>query len=235
MNNIISYDTVKTLVATNPPSLGDRPNFFNLRELRNHFARKLKSLECPQSRVNGWSGFVLSPPMYALIDTNAWNMNKLNMASIVPEFPPRFEPDGTTPKPYTREETVNITTLHNIQQNYHLTAQNIYRAVYDTLDAHVDDAFKVAPKTTPPTIGWNSTMTLNDIFDQMMTTYGRPTPDAVRQNMMTFLAPYNPQDPPEILFKRCADCQEVAIIAKVKYTDEQLLMNVIDLLTRCGI
>ena len=52
---------------------------------------------------------------------------------------------------------------------------------------------------------------------------------------MTFLAPYNPQDPLEILFNRCADCQEVAIIAKVKYTDEQLLMNVIDLLTRCGI
>jgi len=49
------------------------------------------------------------------------------------------------------------------------------------------------------------------------------------------MSPYNPQNPPEILFKRCADCQEVAIIAKVKYTDEQLLMNVIDLLTHCGI
>ena len=200
MNNIISYDTVKTLVA-NPPSLGDRPNFFNLRKLRYHFARKLKSLECPQSRVNGWSGFVLSPPMYTLIDLNTRNMNKLNMVSIVPEFLPRLEPDGTTPKPYTREKTVNITTLHNIQQNFHLMAQNIYRAVYDMLDAHVDDAFKVAPKMTPPTIGWNSTMMLSDIFDQMMTTYGRHTPNAVCQNMMTFLAPYNPQDPPEILFK----------------------------------
>jgi hypothetical protein len=52
---------------------------------------------------------------------------------------------------------------------------------------------------------------------------------------MTFLSPYNPQDPPEILFKRCTDCQEVAIIANVKYSDEQLLMNVIDLLTRCGL
>ena len=52
---------------------------------------------------------------------------------------------------------------------------------------------------------------------------------------MTFMSPYNPQNPPEILFKRCADCQEVAIIAKVKYTDEQLLMNVIDLLTHSGI
>ena len=60
-------------------------------------------------------------------------------------------------------------------------------------------------------------------------------PDNMRQNMMTFLAPYNPQDPPEILFKRCTDCEEVAIIANVKYTDEQLLMNGIDLLTRCGL
>ena len=57
----------------------------------------------------------------------------------------------------------------------------------------------------------------------------------MHQNMMTFLSPYNPQDPPELLFKRCTDCQEVAIIANVKYTNEQLLMNVIDLLTRCGI
>jgi hypothetical protein len=67
----------------------------------------------------------------------------------------------------------------------------------------------------------------------MMNTYNRPMPDAMPQNMMTFLSPYNPQYPPEILFKRCTDCQEVAIIANVKYSNEQLLMNVIDLLTRC--
>ena len=60
------------------------------------------------------------------------------------------------------------------------------------------------------------------------------TPDS-RRHVPTFLSPYNPQDPPELLFKRCADCQEVAIIANVKYTNEQLLMNVIGLLTRCGI
>ena len=57
----------------------------------------------------------------------------------------------------------------------------------------------------------------------------------MHQNMMTFLSPYNQQDPPELLFKHCTDCQEVTIIANVKYTNEQLLMNVIDLLTRCGI
>ncbi len=68
-----------------------------------------------------------------------------------------------------------------------------------------------------------------------MKTFGRPMLNAMQQNMMTFLAHYNSQDLPEILFKHCADCQEVAIIANVKYTDEQLLMNVINLLTRCDL
>jgi hypothetical protein len=103
------------------------------------------------------------------------------------------------------------------------------------LNAHVNDVFKVALPPTPPTIGWNALMLLNGIIDQMMKTHGHPTPDAMHQNMMTFLSPYNPQDPPEILFKRCTGCQEVAIIANVKYSNKQLLMNVIDPLTRCGL
>ena len=36
-------------------------------------------------------------------------------------------------------------------------------------------------------------------------------------------------------FKRCTDCQEIAIIAKVPYTPEQFLMNVVDLLHQCRI
>ncbi len=66
-----------------------------------------------------------------------------------------------------------------------------------------------------------------------MKTYVCCTPEAMRQNMTTFLSPYNPQDPPEILFKQCADCEEFAIIAKVKYTNQELLMNVVNLLTQC--
>jgi hypothetical protein len=126
--------------------------------------------------------------------------------------------DGTTIVPYMRKQMLSITATFTCQKNYYDTACNIYHAVYDTLDAHVDDAFKVAPPTTPPTIGWNVSMSLNDIFDQMMKTYGHPTLDAMHQNMMTFLSPYNPQDPPEILFKSCTDCQEVVIIANVKYS-----------------
>ncbi len=53
--------------------------------------------------------------------------------------------------------------------------------------------------------------------------------------MTTFLSPYNPQDPPEILFKQCADCQEIAIIANMKCTNQQLPMNAINLLTQCSL
>ena len=60
MDATIAYDTVVGLLA-NPPSLGSRPNFFNLRELRLHYARALKKVPCPQSAINGWAGAVLSP------------------------------------------------------------------------------------------------------------------------------------------------------------------------------
>jgi hypothetical protein len=71
----------------------------------------------------------------------------------------------------------------------------------------------------------------NEIFDQLMAQYGMPTPNAVRQNNLAFIIPYNPKDPPELLFKRCTNCQEIMIITKVPYTTEQMLINIVDLFT----
>ena len=68
-----------------------------------------------------------------------------------------------------------------------------------------------------------------------MTTYGNPTSDAVPQNNVTFFSVYNPKDPPKLLFKRIADCQEVTVVAKVPYTTEQWLINAVDLFTHAGI
>ncbi len=50
-----------------------------------------------------------------------------------------------------------------------------------------------------------------------------------------FISAYNPKDPLKLLFMRCIDCQEVAIVAKVPYMSEQLLMNVFNLFTCLGI
>ncbi len=168
MDSTITYDTVKAIV-TNPPSLGDRPNFFNLRDLRNHFAHALKQIACPQSQVNGWAGLVLTPAMYSLIDLKPFDLKLLNLPTTTgfPKFPPIYAADGTTLIPYTRKQMLRITATFTCQKNYYDTACNIYRAVYDTLDAHVDDAFKVAPPPTPPTIGWYASKLVNNKFNQI--------------------------------------------------------------------
>ncbi len=57
----------------------------------------------------------------------------------------------------------------------------------------------------------------------------------MRQNNVNFLAAYNPQDPPETLFKQCTDAQEIATLAKNPYTTQQLLINTINLLARSGL
>ncbi len=100
------------------------------------------------------------------------------------------------------------------------TGVNVCRACLDILDTHISNVYKTAPAGSPHTIGWNSTMLPNKIFDQLMLTYGKPTPDAVRKNNAMLFSAYNPQDPPKLLFKCIADCQEVVIVAKVPYTME---------------
>jgi hypothetical protein len=93
----------------------------------------------------------------------------------------------------------------------------------------------MAPATAPSTIGWNLTMLPNEIFEQLMSTYGKPTPDAMCQNNLTFIAAYNLKDLPKLLFKCCADCQEIAIVARVPYMAKQLLMNIVNLFRHAGI
>ncbi len=95
----------------------------------------------------------MSKDMYALIDATPFTPGK-KPTTNVPDFP-------MVPA-CTHEDTINITWKFNHEQNYYKTCINIYRALYDTLDSHIGNAFKVPPATTPPTIGWNSTMTLNN-------------------------------------------------------------------------
>ncbi len=173
---------------------------------------------------------MLTPDMYALISSKPFK-NETELKMLIPDFPPIFESNGTMIVPYTSEQTLKITAKFAPKKNYYETGCNIYHAVYDT----VNDAFKVTPSTIPPTIGWNASMSFNKIVDQHMNIYGCPTPNAMRQNMTMFLSPHNHQDLPNIIFERCANCQETAIIANIKYTNQQLLMNIIDLLTWCGL
>ena len=214
MNTIISYDTINQLLA-NPPTIDPCSNFFNLCALQT----------------------VLAPAMYALIHnaTFHWNLS----TTPIPKFPPQnvVNDDGTQGDliPYTREEVLTITAKHSCAKNYINTGVNVCRTCFNILDTHVSDGYKTTPAGSPHTIGWNLTMLPNKIFDQLMLTYGKPTPNAVHQNNVMFFSTYNPKDPLELLFKCIVDCQEVAIVAKVPYTIKQLLMSVVTLFAGAGI
>ena len=73
MDTLITYDKVVAQVA-NPPTLALHPNFTNLRALRRHLQRALQRLVNPQSYVLGWSGLVMSRPMYQLLSTNPFRL-----------------------------------------------------------------------------------------------------------------------------------------------------------------
>jgi hypothetical protein len=144
--------------------------------------------------------------------------------TATPAYPIKYNPEGVI-VPYTHEEKSTIDVKFSIVKIYFKTWKNIYRACYDTLDAHVNNAFKVAPPTTPQPQDGMQQCPSTIFFDLFATTYRKPTPDTMHQNNLTILAVYNQQDPPKILFKRCTNCQEIATLAQNPYTIQQLLLN----------
>ena len=78
-------------------------------------------------------------------------------------------------------------------------------------------------------------MEVREIFNQITSTYGWPTPAALLQNDTLFRSVYSPQDAPEVLFWRIKDCQEVQILGEDPHTAQQLLNNAVHLLLQCGL
>ena len=96
----------------------------------------------------------MSPEMYILIDSNPFHLN-IAPVTTTPAYPNKFNP-GDVSVPYGHKEKSTIDARFAMVKNYFETWKNIYRACYDTLDEHINNAFKVALPTTPPTTGWNS-------------------------------------------------------------------------------
>jgi hypothetical protein len=57
-------------------------------------------------------------------------------------------------------------------KNYYLSMKNINRACFKMPNDSISNQFKVS--NTPNLTGWNSTMTILDILEQLETLYGKP-------------------------------------------------------------
>ncbi len=97
---------------------------------------------------------------------------------------------------HATQATINSSFVR--ARNYWLSYQNIKQAYCNMLNNGIDDAFKFSPNSD--LTGWNPSIKIIKIMDQLVTTYGRPTPIALLQNDTLFCSVYSPLNVPEIFF-----------------------------------
>ena len=195
----------------------------SVRALRKHLHEALAKIECPQSRVYGWTGLVMDPTMYAMIE---------NIPFTIPADPgPTTTYNGgfqTQQQMRSSEQLWETNT-----RNYFLSFENINRACFRCIDELVRPEYKVS--NLPGLNGWNSTMSIQDILSQLETTFGRPSATVLFQNNTTFTSPFNPMETPETLFRRIEECQEIAVLGKAPYTVMQIVGTTMYLFQQSGI
>jgi hypothetical protein len=102
----------------NPPSVSPRPDFAKVRTLRKHIIKALKQLECPQSLAHGWTGLVMDPALYILLEPNAFVLPASPGATaIYPQF----------------AAPAQMNMIDNVfarNKNYYLSYMNINRACF---------------------------------------------------------------------------------------------------------
>ena len=101
------------------------------------------------------------------------------------------------------------------------------------LDTNIADQFKVS--NVPTLIGWNQSMSIINILDQLNGTYGKPDTITLLHNDTLFRSAFNPMDAPELLFYRIKQCQEIQVLALDPYSDTQIINNVVRLLMQANI
>ncbi len=101
------------------------------------------------------------------------------------------------------------------------------------LNDNIANEFKLS--TNPQLQGWNLTMSIQDILNQLELSYRCPSSLVLLQNNALFRSPFCVTKAPEHLFWCIKQCQEIQVIADNPYTPMQLMANAIQLLMASGI
>jgi hypothetical protein len=213
MNQLISYNNVAGVLRVPAFPKMTRPDFPSIRALRKHLHWALAKLDCPQSRVYGWTGLAIDPTMYAMIETIPFTIHNSGFQS-----PQQMK---------TTEQ------LWENNRNYFLLYENIHRASFRLLNEIVRPEYKVS--NIAGLNGWNSTMTIQAILSQLKMTFGRPSAMVLFQNNTMFASQFNPMDTPETLFQRIEECQEVALLGGAPYSAAQIVGTTMFLFLQSGI
>jgi hypothetical protein len=101
------------------------------------------------------------------------------------------------------------------------------------LDETVPDRYKVS--NNPNLTGWNASMSIRAILDQLMANYGMPDAMVLFNNDTLFQSPFPPTEAPEMLFHRTEQCQEIQTIGQDPYSSTHIINVVVHLLMQSGI
>ena len=123
--------------------------------LRRHLERALQCLPCPKSVQHGWKGMVMARELYSLLPNIPFRLpTNPGAAAIYVRTVVTGQPVNNTP--LSRTEQASIDTLFNRRKHSFLLMQSIEQACCTTLDASINDAFKVS--NDPTVQGWHAGM-----------------------------------------------------------------------------
>jgi hypothetical protein len=198
--------TIKEVVEflKNSPSASPRPDFAKVRALRKHIIKALKQLECPQSQVHGWSGLVMDPALYILLESNAF---------VIPISP---GPTTIYPQFVTPAQMKMIKNIFARNKNHYLSLMNINQVCFCMLDKTIPDQYRVS--NNPNLTGWNASMSIRAILDQLMENYSMPDAMVLFNNNTLFQSPFPPIEAPKMLFYCTEQCQEIQTIGQDPYS-----------------
>ncbi len=207
--------------SKNLPLLEPRLDSANICALQKHVIKALSQLFCPQSTIHGWSGLAINLATYLLLEGTMF-VKPVDPGTTV------VYPQWAAP---TTLKTIDATFLQD--KNYFLSYKNIPRAFFHMFDTNIATQFKVS--NTPSLTGWNSTMSINVILNQLQDSYGKPNMMMLFNNDTLFQSPMTPTNSPEMLFYCIEQCQEFQQIGILPYSNDQIIANTIRILFQANI
>jgi hypothetical protein len=220
MDIIISFEEVAGFLC-NPPMVAPRPDFSKLRALHQHIINALKQLECPKSFIHGWSSHTMASNVYILLEPIAFTV------PVDPGSAPvyiAFAPPATIKM---------VDAAFECDKNYYLSYKNINCTCFCIINELDPNQLKVS--NNPLLTGWNASMYIQDILNQMEDSYVKPSSGALFANGMLFKSPFTKTKAPELLFYRIKQCEEVMTLGKLPNRMERVIKNALCLLMAMNI
>jgi len=145
--------------------------------------------------------------------THFWNQMRSQLLSIQA---PLFA------APATLDMTDAIFKWNN---NYSTSFVNISQACFQMLNESISNKSKVL--NTPNLTGWNSSILVQDIPNQLEASYGKLDTMTLFANNTLFWGAFPPTDSPEMLFYRIKQCQEIQTLAQDPYSATKIINNAV--------